>query len=347
MGVKAAVAQAVAATLLVVGCGSEQPGAGDAPTASPTTAATPRETSAAATAAAVQPQPAADVAPQRIRQRLEHRFKLTSPEWLGAGDGSVWVSRADGIISRIDPATNRVTHDIDVGDIGMAERCQGLGVSDDSVWACSHGASVVRIDPSKNEVVARVGVHKVFDQGYIPLVDGHAWFLVGDGSTLAGVSLETNQVAVEIALDAHCVELANDEQSVWVSCVSSDEVLRVDLQTRAVADRITGLDSPRWLATADAVWVAYADGLARIDPATSQVTGAIDIVAGLGGGLYATEGAVWVRKQDTFLQRVDPDTLELVEIITAPELSGGSVLEAFGSLWATAYDDTVLYRLRP
>ena len=39
--------------------------------------------------------------------------------------------------------------------------------------------------------------------------------------------------------------------------------------------------------------------------------------------------------------------LEVVEVITVPQRSGGSVLEAFGSLWATAVDDTVLYRVRP
>ena len=348
MGRKGVVVRAVTAAMVVlVACGSDQRGTGGSPNPPGTDGVIPPELTEAATTGAVVPTPAADVAPQRIRQRLEHRFELPSPEWLGAGDGSVWVMRADGIVTRIDPRTNKVTHDIDIGDIGTGERCQGLGVSDDSVWSCSDGASAVRIDPSTNEVVARVDVHKVFDQGYIPLVGGHAWFLVGDGSTLAGVSLETNEVDVEIPLDAYCVELANDEQSVWVSCLSSDEVLRIDLQARTVAERLTGLDRPRWIAAADAVWVAYDDGLARIDPTTSQITGAIDIVIGLSGGLYASEDAVWLRTEGTFLQRVDADTLALVEVITAPEPSGGSVLEAFGSLWATAYDDTVLYRLRP
>jgi hypothetical protein len=36
-----------------------------------------------------------------------------------------------------------------------------------------------------------------------------------------------------------------------------------------------------------------------------------------------------------------------VEDLTAAEQSGGEVIVAYGSVWATAYDDNVLYRIRP
>jgi hypothetical protein len=47
-----------------------------------------------------------------------------------------------------------------------------------------------------------------------------------------------------------------------------------------------------------------------------------------------------------FLRRVDPNTLEVVEDLTAA-VQGGVVIVAFDSVWATAYDDNVLYRIRP
>jgi hypothetical protein len=57
------------------------------------------------------------------------------------------------------------------------------------------------------------------------------------------------------------------------------------------------------------------------------------------------EHAVWVRGGE-FLQRVDAESFE-VEQIRAPEQGGGEALVAFGSVWATAYDEATLYRLSP
>lgn len=61
----------------------------------------------------------------------------------------------------------------------------------------------------------------------------------------------------------------------------------------------------------------------------------------------ATSEDVWVRTGGRFLRRVDADTMEVVEDLEAPEASGGSVLVAYDSVWATAYDDAVLYRVAP
>jgi hypothetical protein len=68
---------------------------------------------------------------------------------------------------------------------------------------------------------------------------------------------------------------------------------------------------------------------------------------GFGGGLAVASDAVWLRTDGRFLRRIDPATAAVIEEIQAPEKSGGSVLVAFGSVWATAYDDEVLYRLDP
>ena len=51
-----------------------------------------------------------------------------------------------------------------------------------------------------------------------------------------------------------------------------------------------------------------------------------------------------MRRADTFLQEIDV-TDGAVGEITADVTSGGDVIVAFGSLWATAYDDSVTYRL--
>jgi hypothetical protein len=61
--------------------------------------------------------------------------------------------------------------------------------------------------------------------------------------------------------------------------------------------------------------------------------------------MAADARGVWVRSKDRFLRRVDGTTLQLAEEIGSDE-GGGSVLIAFGALWATAYDRDVVYRLR-
>jgi hypothetical protein len=80
----------------------------------------------------------------------------------------------------------------------------------------------------------------------------------------------------------------------------------------------------------------------RIDPIAAEVIGSVKVRSGLTGGITATDDAVWVRAQEPFLRRVDPETLEVVEQIDA----GGGVTVAFGSVWASAPDDQVVHSLR-
>jgi streptogramin lyase len=297
---------------------------------------------AAPTEAAIVATPVGKITAQPLRPRVEHRFGLPSPDWLGAGAGSVWVKRDDGVLTRVDPKTNKVIRNIKVQKPG-SQHCQGLGTSDDSVWTCGGDGDVVRIDPATNKIVARLPLGKTTDQSFIPVLAGHAWFLIGDGSTVVGVNTTSNEVDVEIPLESGCVNLGADDTTMWAACVSNDVVLRIDPAAREVTARIGGLEAPRAISVSDEVWVLYYDGLARIDPLTAEVTGALGVDS-IDGGIFATEDAVWVRADGIFLQRVDPDSLELVQVLTAPEQSGGSVIEAFGSVWATAYNDTVMYR---
>lgn len=308
----------------------------------PTPPAAESEATQTATAPAVVATPLGDVKPTPLRPRVEKRFPLPSPDWLTQAGGAVWVKGDDGFLRRIDPKTNKETAAIEVRAPGEPS-CQGVGASEEAVWTCSTGTEVVRVDPATAEVVADLDVGKLSDQGFIPVVADHAWFLTGDGSTLTGVSLATNEVDAEIALGTRCLDLGNDEESVWAACLNDSLVLRVDVAAGEVTARIAGLAKPRTLSVADAVWVSYDEGVARIDAETAEITGAVELFS---DGLFATDDAVWARSPQPFLQRLDPDTMELVEVLTAPE-EGGSVMEAFGSVWATAYDQTLMYRITP
>jgi hypothetical protein len=95
---------------------------------------------------------------------------------------------------------------------------------------------------------------------------------------------------------------------------------------------------PDWMASgAGSVWVKTADGyVQRIDPATNQVV----VVA-----VDPEHGAVPTRVDG--LTNARQISANGVEDLTAAEQSGGEVIVAYGSVWATAYDDNVLYRIRP
>jgi streptogramin lyase len=316
-----------------------------APASSAPTDPVSEEPTAGATEVAVVAAPVGKVRAQPLRPRVEHRFTLPSPDWLGAGAGALWVKRDDGVLTRVDPETNKVVKNIRVVPAG-ARLCQGLGTSDDAVWSCGGDGDVVRVDPATNKVVARLKLGKTTDQSFIPVLADHAWFLTGDGSTLVGVNTTSNEPDVEIALETRCVNLGADDETIWAACVSDDLVLRIDPVAGEVTARIPGLEQPRAISVADQVWVLYYDGVARIDPALGRVSGALAVDV-IDGGIFATDEALWVRADGIFLQRVDPGSLELVEVLTAPEQSSGSVTVAFGSVWATAYNDTVMYRARP
>ena len=129
--------------------------------------------SAATTDAPIVATPVGKVRAQPLRPRVEHRFTLPSPDWLGAGAGSLWVKRDDGVFTRVDPETNKVVSDIRLQRRGT-QHCQGLGTSDDSVWTCADDGDVVRVDPGTNKVVARLKLGKTTDQSFIPVLAEHA-----------------------------------------------------------------------------------------------------------------------------------------------------------------------------
>jgi hypothetical protein len=73
------------------------------------------------------------------------------------------------------------------------------------------------------------------------------------------------------------------------------------------------------------------------------------VLSGLGGGIWAGPDRVRVRYDGRpFLVGIDPVAHRVVASVTANDLpSGGEVLGIGRQLWATAYDDATLIRLRP
>lgn len=307
----------------------------DAASPTPSPAASPVETELPAA-------PPVDVEATPIEPRVEARLELTGgPDYLAVAAGSVWVRKDDGMVVRIDPEDTT-----EVATIKTSERlCQGLGADDTAVWSCTDGG-VVRIDPATNEVVATVELAKFSDQGHIPVAFGRAWVLVDDGSGLVGIA--DDAVATEIDLGMRCYQLVASDTSLWAACLQDGVAVAVDPDSGEITTRVAGLEGARNVAVGEQeVWIGFDGGLARIDEASGRVTGVADAPSGQSGTIAATADDVWVRTGGRFLRHVDADTMEVVEDLEAPEPSGGFVLVAYDSVWATAYDDAVLYRVAP
>src|SRR5207237_8418768 len=89
------------------------------------------------------------------RNAVVARTKVSPGEAAAAGDGAVWLSHSsEDTVSRIDPATNKVSATIHVGP-----QPTGLAVSPAAVWAADAGGpSVSRIHPATNQRVATTRV---------------------------------------------------------------------------------------------------------------------------------------------------------------------------------------------
>ncbi len=299
------------------------------------------ETTAAATALPTAAPATIQATP--IGPRVQARFDMPGePDGLVVTAGSLWVIKATGTVVRIDPATNTEIASIPGGPQG--EGCQGFGASESAVWSCL-GDGIVRIDPATNAVVATLPIVKTFDQVHLPFMSDRVWVLTGDGSTLTGIA--DDAVDSEIQLGARCTDLAGTDTEIWAICPFTAEVVRVDVNASEVTARVAGFEDVRRIAAGDAIWVGFRGGVARINPESAEVTGVADAAPGTQGDIAAMPEAVWVRAEGRFLRRIDPETLDVLEELSAPEASGGAVLEAYGSLWATAYNDNVMYRLTP
>lgn len=176
---------------------------------------------------------------------------------------------------------------------------------------------------------------------------GACCWLSDCGASRALVGIADDAVDIEIDLGTRCIQLAASDTAIWAACLSDGLAMAVDPDRGEITTRVPGLEGARNIAVGDDVWIGFDGGLARIDEASGRVTGVADAPSGFSGSLAATAEDVWVRTGGRFLRRVDADTMEVVEDLEAPEVSGGSVLIAYDSVWATAYDNAALYRVSP
>ena len=308
----------------------------------------------ATAAAAVLAQPAATKKPgvpsvQRPLSALVPDAVISvpgSPDWIGI-DQAVWISNGPrNNVSRIDPKTNQVVANVDVG----SKPCAGLANAFGSVWAPVCGdKKLVRIDPKTNRVTASIPMEFPDSEGMLAAGFGSIWIVTDKTGTLARVDPAQNKVIAKISIAPGSYDIAAGEGAIWATSVEKNLVTRVDPATNRVAATIPAGKTPRFLATGEgSVWVLnQGDGsVSRIDATTNKLAATIEVgVPGFGGDIAVGEGSVWVTAYGIPMSRIDPKTNRVVVQFAGPGGDGTRV--GFGAVWLSNNQQHNVWRLDP
>lgn len=283
--------------------------------------------------------PTTDVPTTGGASQLQQVEILGGPDWLAADDEGVWVKLNIGQVQLVDPGAATVVAEVAFDEPGD-KLCQGIGTGFGSVWTCA-GTDVVRIDAATRTVQSRLQLNKISAQGHLIAYADRIWVLTGTGDTLVGVDPSTEQVVTTISLPWRSSDVAAGAAGLWVISASDGYVMHVDADSGEVLADIPVADATA-ITVGDTVWVAAKSASFRIDPATGAIVTTLDAGSGPFGSIAADGESVWVRNTTDFLVEFDAQSGEIVRAHPVDATSGGDILLAFGSVWTTAFDDSLL-----
>jgi len=246
-----------------------------------------------------------------------------SPCFLAEAGGHVWVTAFDGDeLAEIDPATNEevATYPMRSGPCGMLEldgtlwietraaivrfdpdRAEvidvirspggvfGLTLTPAGLWGVSgQEDQLVEVDPTSGEVIARVDVGG--PPGGLVFARDQLW--TAARGALVRIDPHTGTVVETIELESFEPEgLAVGGDILWVSSSFEESVLRFDLRTMEIRDRlpVEGANFGGFL-IGDSYWVSGNNTLWRLDRESGEVVDELDLV---GFGPFPAAGDLW------------------------------------------------------
>jgi YVTN family beta-propeller protein len=171
------------------------------------------------------------------------------------------------------------------------------------------------------------------------------------GSTSGVAELANGSLPIhEVSLSTAPAGVASGYGSLWVAEPGEGSIVRIDLRSRSVADRIPVGGAPAAVAVgAGSVWAADAAGgrVTRIDPATGTVTQRVGLGGGSVSALAFGGGALWVGDAtDDSLLEIDPATGTVRRTVTLP-VEPGAVAVTPDAVWVADYDDGTVSEIDP
>jgi len=155
---------------------------------------------------------------------------------IAFGAGSAWMpSDPKGIVSRIDPATNKVTAEISVPPDSFTA-VYGYNL----VWVSSTAKSVVSvIHPASNKVIAEIPVGP--NPRFMAAGEGFVWTLNQGSGTVTKIDPRTMKVVatIDAGVPGTGGDIATGEGALWVT-QKSIPVSRIDPASNKVTAQLTG-----------------------------------------------------------------------------------------------------------
>jgi YVTN family beta-propeller protein len=267
---------------------------------------------------------------------------------MAAGAGALWVAGSDQI-SRIDPATDRVTATVPVHLTGSGP--DGVTVGAGRVWVpVAVPGALWGIDPGSSKVTAKISlggplrgpisVTATHDVVWVGCCGGGAAGTSASGGRLLRVDPRHKRVVADIPLPAGPVAVAADSSAAWVATASGQVLVVSQKRNRVVATIEAGGPlgfSQTIAAGAGGIWLAdpFDEQLVRIDPGIRRVVARIP--AGAATTLAVSGNAVWALSS-LGLVRVDPARDRVVAVASDPDLRSARLVAAGGgAVWAAGW----------
>ncbi len=262
-----------------------------------------------------------------------------NPDTVAIGGGSAWIANSDDrTVSRIDPATDKVT-----ATIGVGESPEGVAVSQGSVWVANLAdGTVARIDTATNEVSATINVGRRPNE--VAVDQGSVWVTNSGDGTVSRIDAATEKITATIDVGGKPKGVKVGAGSVWVT-KADGTVIRIDPTT----DHFSAIDirgRPDAVAVDNrSVWVTNSKSVSRIDAASRKVIATINVES-RPRGVAVGAGSVWVTNIVTGkVLRIDPATNKVSATIAVGR-GPDEVAVGEGSVWVTNYVDGTVSRIR-
>jgi streptogramin lyase len=271
--------------------------------------------------------------------------------FLTRGDGGAPPTAQGGRLFRIDPASNRVTGTVPVGD-----GPEGVAAGSGRVWVASYrDGTLWQFNPQTGAVTKVPAVGRPFD---VAMYEGNAYVAATGPGVASGNVAKYDAVTGGRSggFEITVCSITSGAYGVWITGCPNVQQLRLEGSTPGIeqtvvipfARRLTAANFREALAGIaegeGAVWVigdAADRRLWRIDPVRHRITATIGLQFPP-GDVAAGGGAVWVTDElGDRLVRIDPRTNRVERRIPVGRGASG-VAFGRGSVWvASAIDHTV------
>jgi streptogramin lyase len=314
---------AVLVAAMLAGC------AAPAATQTPPSAAPPSPTAPTSTAAAT-----SAVIPAIIKASIPLTHLSAG---IDVGPDGVWLRAPDGHVLKVDPATNRITADIEVRPSEFGDIKSGA----DSVWVTDFDHdTLMRIDPNAGKVVKSITVGT--NPEWLTVTPETVWVSNHRAGSISKVDVESNKVAATFTFAPPGASGPRGiillDGSLWTSAANSNSVYRLDPTSGAVIKKllIAKGDIHSLITDGRLLYLPAGGALMQIDPETNTVTKELQYEA---FPMAFTRSAFWSITGRS-LVRLDPDTFE---VAARWQLVPDSDPEV--DIWGVAFDEDDLWIL--